>query len=73
MELQNGGEKNATTALLVLRVAMAVAAIALVASFFLPWASADEEYREAAAIVVVALAIATVVLKRRASHAPAVQ
>ena len=34
---------------LIARIAMVVAAIALVAAFFLPWASADAEYREAAA------------------------
>lgn len=31
------------------RIALAVAAIGLVAAFFLPWASADDAYREAAA------------------------
>lgn len=34
---------------LALRVVMVVAALGLVAAFFLPWASADEEYRSAAA------------------------
>lgn len=34
---------------LTLRVVMVVAALGLVAAFFLPWASADEEYRSAAA------------------------
>ena len=31
------------------RIALAVAAIGLVAAFFLPWASANDAYREAAA------------------------
>ena len=34
---------------LALRVVMVAAALGLVAAFFLPWASADEEYRSAAA------------------------
>ena len=34
---------------LALRVVMVVAALGLVVAFFLPWASADEEYRSAAA------------------------
>lgn len=34
---------------LALRIVMVVAALGLVAAFFLPWASADEEYRAAAA------------------------
>lgn len=34
---------------LALRVVMVVAALGLVAAFFLPWASADEEFRSAAA------------------------
>lgn len=46
-------EKSASSprAVLVLRIAMAVAAAVLTASFFLPWGSADEAYREAAASV----------------------
>lgn len=35
-------------ALLAARVVLAIAAAALVAAFFLPWGSADEEFREAA-------------------------
>ena len=38
-----------TWAPLVARIVMVVAALGLVAAFFLPWASADEEYRAAAA------------------------
>lgn len=49
MELNNAGGKRAGTVPTALRAAMAVAAIVLVAAFFLPWASAGEEYREAAA------------------------
>lgn len=35
--------------MLIARIALAVAAALLVAAFFLPWASADEEFREGAA------------------------
>ena len=35
--------------LIATRVALAVAAVGLVIAFFLPWASADDAYREAAA------------------------
>lgn len=42
------GEKNQRVAA---RILMAVAAIGLVAAFFLPWASADQEFRDAAALM----------------------
>lgn len=42
-----GGDRDGM--LIASRIALAVAAIGLVAAFFLPWASADDAYREAAA------------------------
>lgn len=42
-------EKNAGLQMLLARIAMVVAAIDLVAAFFLPWASADAEFREGVA------------------------
>lgn len=44
------GQENAKTQI-VARATMVIAAMALVAAFFLPWAAADEEYRDAAAQV----------------------
>ena len=44
------GQENAKMQI-VARAAMVIAAIALVAAFFLPWAAADDEYRDAAAQV----------------------
>lgn len=38
-----------TPVMLIARIVLAVAAALLVAAFFLPWASADEEFREGAA------------------------
>ncbi|WP_144744033.1 hypothetical protein [Enorma burkinafasonensis] len=44
----NPADKKAPV-MLIARIALAVAAALLVAAFFLPWASADEEFREGAA------------------------
>lgn len=49
MENSTDQKVQPTWAPLVLRVVMVVAALGLVAAFFLPWASADEDYRSAAA------------------------
>lgn len=47
---QVGGASVSAPMRLVARIVMVVAALGLVAAFFLPWASAGEDYREAAAL-----------------------
>lgn len=46
---QGAGRTGKDSMLIVARIVMVIAAIGLVAAFFLPWGSADEDFREAAA------------------------